>query len=431
MLIVGVNYGPEHTGIAPYTVGMAQAFAKDHEVQVLTTHPHYPMWRTTDGYGQWRRDEDIDGVSVSRLRHHVPARPQGIGRVLSEISFAARCLTARVERPDVVVVVSPAILSVVAARQIARRFRVPLAVVVQDLYSRAVAEAGVLGGHGAGVVSWVESTLLRSAAAVVTIHPTMSTSLVERMGLRHDVMTVIRNWTHLRPGTSDRAAVRQRMGWRDDETIVLHAGNMGAKQGLANVVEAARLVGNRRIRFVLMGSGSDRSTLSALSTDVAAADIVPSVDESAFFGVLRAADVLLVNERPGVREMCLPSKLTSYFVASRPIVAVCDPLGATASEVRAAEAGVVVPPGDPAALLDAVLAITSSGEAEQMGAAGGVYAREHLSAATAAGSYRRWLSALLDDARVSPVVDADDVDLRLPSDDRVITLPERSPSQAI
>jgi len=41
VLVLGLNYPPEHTGIAPYTAGMARGLSRDHDVQVVTAHPHY------------------------------------------------------------------------------------------------------------------------------------------------------------------------------------------------------------------------------------------------------------------------------------------------------------------------------------------------------------------------------------------------------
>ena len=72
--IVGINYFPEVTGIAPYTTGMAEGLAAyGHEVNVVTGLPHYPEWRIYDGYRSQRSyREAINGVTVDRLRHYVP-----------------------------------------------------------------------------------------------------------------------------------------------------------------------------------------------------------------------------------------------------------------------------------------------------------------------------------------------------------------------
>jgi colanic acid biosynthesis glycosyl transferase WcaI len=53
----------------------------------------------------------------------------------------------------------------------------------------------------------------------------------------------------------------------------------------------------------------------------------------------------------------LPSKLTSYFPAARPVVASVSPDSETAREIEAAQAGYVVPPEDPAALRDVLVSL--------------------------------------------------------------------------
>jgi len=83
-----------------------------------------------------------------------------------------------------------------------------------------------------------------------------------------------------------------------------------------------------------------------------------------------------------VRDMCLPSKLTSYFAAGRPVVAATAADGGAAEQVRAAGAGLVVPPGRPDALLRAVEEVVDDPvEAAARGDRARRYAAERLSAA--------------------------------------------------
>src|SRR6478735_10683440 len=91
VLALGLNYPPEPTGISPYTGSMARGLARRGFItRVLTAHPHYPDWKVKPGYGQWSRNEHLDGVAVTRLRHYIPAVPKGLRRLASEISFGAR-----------------------------------------------------------------------------------------------------------------------------------------------------------------------------------------------------------------------------------------------------------------------------------------------------------------------------------------------------
>ena len=399
VLVLGLNYPPEHTGIAPYTAGMARGLSRDHDVQVVTAHPHYPAWKISDGYGAWRQDEWDEDIAVRRLRHYVPANPTGLTRVLSEFSFAARALASRVRRPDVIVAVSPALLSVLSARALAKRWDVPLGVVVQDLYGRAMAEVGLLGKHSGGLATRLESFALQGADGLVAIHERMAQTMVEGLGADRDRITVIPNWTHVQPPAGNRDETRRRLGW-EGRTVVLHAGNMGAKQGLEYVVDAAALADSSddRMRIVLMGNGNQRGNLERRAKGTHSIDIIDGVRASEFMDVLAAADVLLLHERPGVVELCVPSKLTSYFAAGRPVLAGTNVRSAAAHEVEVSGAGTVVEPGDPAVLLAGLRSLVALRSLDEMGRRGQTYARERLSEEVALDAYRIWVDGLLNGA---------------------------------
>lgn len=331
--------------------------------KVLTSHPHYPEWRVAAGYGQWSRRELIDGVVAHRLKHYVPADPRGLKRLISEISFGARLQTTRWQQSDVIVAVSPALISTAMALARAMLFhrRTPVIVWVQDLYSLGLTETGQGGGLVSKVMRAVEGWTLRHADRVVVIHERFARRVEADFGIARDRIEVIRNWTHLPPSPEiDVLSARRRFGW-GDEAVVLHSGNMGVKQGLDNVVEAARLAEKRgdNVRFVLVGNGAERARLEAAGADISTLQFHPPLDDDQFAAALRAADVLLVNEKPGVSEMAVPSKLTSYFSAGRPVLAATDTTGITADEVRASEGGVVVPTGDPRALVDAAVTLAA------------------------------------------------------------------------
>ena len=115
---------------------------------------------------------------------------------------------------------------------------------------------------------------------------------------------------------------------------------------------------------------------------------------------MQAADVLLVNQRASVTDMSLPSKLTSYFAAGRPVVAAASPDSETAHEVESAGAGLVVPPSDPAAFRDAILALKDDQALfDRLAARGAEYARSTLSREAALAEYEAFLSAIVAGGR--------------------------------
>jgi glycosyltransferase involved in cell wall biosynthesis len=270
-----------------------------------------------------------------------------------------------------------------------------MGILVQDLYSRGVAETGAASGLSAQAVRVVESLTMRLCDGVSVIHTGFAEDLSEHLGVDMQRIREIRNWTHVSsPDPSASAAFRAAHGWGADEVVVLHAGNMGYKQGLENVVAAAGMAvsSNCRARFVLLGDGNQRAGLEDVAAGVPALEFLPPVNEEEFPAALGAADVLLVNERPGVAQMSVPSKLTSYFTSGKPILAATDVAGFTAGELAASGAGVCVPADRPDLLLTEALRLGTDRElARQLGEAGKRYCDELLSQEAALDRYEQWI----------------------------------------
>ena len=402
--LVGLNYLPEPTGIAPYTTGVARGLAaRGHRVHVVTGMPHYPAWRRDPDYpGVVRRESDGD-VEVTRVWHPVPSAPLGAGRVGLEAGFALAAGAALTHhrltrtRTDVVLAVSPALLSVAAALAHGRAVHAPVGVVVQDVYSRTAVDTTSAGGAALRVAARLEGRLLRRATGVALAHERFRPA-VTALGVPADNLTVLPNWTHVtRADAAAGTAVRARHGWGPRTPVVLHAGNMGAKQHLENVLATARLAlaDGAPHHFVLLGDGARRRALQALAADLPNVQFIDPVPDADFTAHLAAADVLLLNELPGLHDMCAPSKLTSYFAAGRPVLAATHDDSAAAAELDAARAGLRVDPGDPAAVLAGLRRLAGRPDlAGRLAAAGPTYAASRLGAGAAIDAYDHWIRDL-------------------------------------
>lgn len=317
-----------------------------------------------------------------------------------ELSFGARLIFARWNKPDVVLLVSPALFSCALAllRLRLQPKRPAVGIWVQDLYSRGILETGSGRGTLARAAVHLEAAILRSCDGVVAIHQRFQTYIVDHLGVPAKRVKVIRNWTHLPAApTRGHAEMRARLGWNDDDIVVLHAGNMGKKQGLENVINAARLAQLRgsKVRFVLMGDGNQRKHLQALAAGVGHIDFTAPLPGDEFLHALAAADVLLVNELPDVKEMAVPSKLTSYFNAGVPVLAATDVESVTAMEITTSGGGLRVDPADPVSLLEAAELLGQDKIRAQMLAVNGLrFRNETLSEEAAVGHYDEFLSSL-------------------------------------
>lgn len=399
--ILALNFAPETTGNAPYTTSLAQGLASaGHQVRVITGYPHYPAWRISEGYTGLSMTEEKGGVQLVRLRHFVPSKPNTLSRMCMELSFGVRLLFARWNRPDVVLLVSPALFSsafgLVRARL--QRDKPATCVWVQDLYGRGVVETGSGGDTLGRIMTAIESAILGSSDGVVAIHDRFQRYMVETLGLLPTQVRVIRNWTHLpsSPSVGCRE-LRARLGWTAEDVVVLHAGNMGKKQGLENVIAAARLAQetNSSVRFVLLGDGNQKKKLMSMSEGLDRIDFIAPLPGHDFMVALAAADALLVNELPGVKDMAVPSKLTSYFNAGVPVIAATDPDSVTANEVAISGGGVRVDAADPAALLKIAEELgRDKVRAKALGDNGLRFRHETLSEGTAIGHYDNFITSL-------------------------------------
>lgn len=400
--IISTYYAPETTGNAPYATGLAEGLARDgYAVSVLAGAPHYPGWEILPE-SEWNEREVTDsGVRVRRLRAYVPARPTFVRRLRYELSHGVRFARHFDPDADVTVILSPSLFAaaVVQLRNATRLRKRPSVLWVQDLYHAGVKESSSRAGAALGRgVQLIERVVAGSSEVVVVIHERFRRSVTTALAIPDEKVVVVRNWCHVQPGgDADRESVRRRYGWTPTDVIALHAGNMGEKQGLENVIEAARLAEAKgsAVRFVLVGDGNQRRHLQELAGSCTNVIFVPPVPEGEFTDVLGAADVLIVNERPSLSEAAVPSKLTSYFSTGRPVVAATSQTSPTREEVRTSGAGVVVAAGDPTALLDAVEAIHNDWT-EEDALAGPDFVQQHLTERAGIEAFERMIDRLVD-----------------------------------
>jgi glycosyltransferase involved in cell wall biosynthesis len=407
VLITGINYAPEETGIAPYTTKLAEHLARQgYRVTTVTGLPHYPAWRVSDEYtGAASLHERRNGVDVERRWHYVPGRQSALRRGLYEGTFLLSGLSSlALPQPDAVIGIVPSLSGGLLARTLAARFGVPYGLVFQDLMGLAAEQSGMTGGGAVSAATRLaEGWAARGASAVGVIAEGMR-PYVESLGVKPGRIRRVRNWTHVGEVTVERSAMRAWLGLPGSALVCLHAGNMGHKQGLENVIECARLAAATApsMLFAFVGDGNQRARLEALAERHRLTNVrfLPLQPEQVFPSVLAAADILLVNQRGSVAEMALPSKLTSYYAAGRPVVAAVAAGSETAREIAWSSGGIVAAPDNPAALLAALLRVANdAGLRAHLAESAGRWAATVLSEDAALRSYEQLLASVLAAAR--------------------------------
>lgn len=270
----------------------------------------------------------------------------GLGMLLNSVGVAT---------PDVIICGSPPVETAFVGIVLGRVWHRPFVLLAQDMPVQAALALGMLKpGRVSQAALAFEGALYRRAARVVTISERFF-SLLRDLGVSAEAISHIPNWIDpdaVHPQHASRS-MRARLGAGDDDFLVVHAGNMGKKQALQYVVDAAgSLPIDSRVHITLVGDGPQVPDLRSriAGRNLARVRLVPLLPSDEVPAMLAAADILLVSQRAEVIDSVLPSKILSYMASGRPIIAAVNGLSATADLVRAADCGLVVPPEDADAL---------------------------------------------------------------------------------
>lgn len=395
VLIYGLNYEPELTGIGKYSGEMARWLAeRGHQVQVVTAPPYYPEWRIKEGHSARRYVNDTlvsqAGLSVLRCPLWVPRKVTGKTRVLHLMSFAmssgpALFWMALRQRPSVIMLVIPTLVCAPAAILVGKLLNIPVWLHVQDFEIDAMHAMGIAstGGKARQLMLSMESWLMKRFDRVSSISPNMVKRLLLK-GVHPDRAVEFPNWVDVtmispQPTGLTNNPVRQQLSLPDDAVVVLYAGNMGQKQGIEVVLDAARsLAGHHRLRFVLAGAGAALEDLKRQAKGLDNVQWLPLQPLELLNDLLNLADIHVLPQRADAADLVMPSKLTGMLASGRPVVGTADS-GTQLGEVLNA-CGVRVAPGDAAALAQALAALADApGERANLGAKGRQHALDHLS----------------------------------------------------
>lgn len=372
ILLYGINYSPELTGIGKYSGEMARWLAEQgHEVRVVTAPPYYPDWKVWQGFAAWRFSKRQEqGVTVIRCPLYVPAKPTALKRLLHLASFSLSSSLAVLAqlrwKPELVILVVPTLFCAPQALLLAKIAGAKSVLHIQDyevdaLFGLGIAKGGALKRFAFGA----ERAILRAFDRVSTISSGML-HCARQKGVAEDRLRFFPNWSETArfQNVPRNAELLLRLGVDPSKRVLLYSGNIGEKQGLECVIDAAeRLASREDVVFLIVGEGADKARLRAMAqqrglSNVVFAPLQPYDDLPA---LLASADCHLVIQKRGVADAVLPSKLTNILAVGGNALITADPetsLGLLCSE-HAGIATLVEPESVDALLagIDAALAL--------------------------------------------------------------------------
>jgi glycosyltransferase involved in cell wall biosynthesis len=314
-------------------------------------HQYCASYTTGRGATQ-RRDGDPESFAVRAIELSSEfARYSAIARLRQEVQYARMSTRAILAaRTNVAVLSNIPLLSMFLITMSLRMRRVPYVFWHQDIYSEAIRviardRFGQLGRLIGWVAGRVERRVARGAAQVVAI----SDNFIEQLdawGVQRRRVHVVPNWAAIdempsRPRDNVWARAHGLVG----VPVVMYAGTLGLKHD-PSVISKLALAAPTGTRTVVVSEGNGREWLESEARDVAGLTLLDYQPYEQLPDMLASADVLLVVLESNASRYSVPSKVLNYLCAGRPVLALLPADNAVAHMVEAAEAGIVVPPGD-------------------------------------------------------------------------------------
>jgi colanic acid biosynthesis glycosyl transferase WcaI len=399
ILIYGMNFAPELTGIGRYTGELARGLAELRtRVDVITTPPHYPGWFVRPNYSaKTYRAERVEDISVVRCPLVLHKAGAGIWRLIAPLSFAltsAPVAAWRIlkDRPAAVLCVEPTLFAAPVAVMAARLIGARTVLHIQDLEVDAAFAVGHLGRWP--WLRWLGQTfdrfVTRRFDAIVTISEEMAKRIAAK-GISPDRIHVIRNWvdtTRIRP-LSGANRYRAELGLPEDAYVVLYSGQIGQKQALHVVFEAAeRLAGRSNVHFVIAGEGPLKAAFAERYGQLPNVTMLGLQPEESLNEFLNLADCHILPQDPQVKDLVLPSKLGGMLASGRPVLIIADDDSELATFVG--RSCIRVRPADIVDLPEMIAAL-AEGDANTGDEAARRALAETLNAAAAVASFREIL----------------------------------------
>jgi colanic acid biosynthesis glycosyl transferase WcaI len=328
-----------------------------------------------------RRDGDPESFLVRAIELSSEfARYSPVVRLWQELQYARMSTRAVLAaRPDVAVLSNIPLLSLFILTLSLRLRRMPYVFWQQDVYSEAIRviardRLGPLGCLVGWIAGCAERQVAHGAAAIVAISDTFIEQL-GAWGVQTSKVHVVPNWAAidempLRPRDNAWAKTHGLVG----VPVVMYAGTLGLKHDPSALSSLARTAPTGS-RIVVVSEGRGREWLESEAGHAPGLVLLDYQPYEQLPDMLASADVLLVVLESDASRYSVPSKVLNYFCAGRPVLALLPPDNAVANMVEAAEAGLVVAPGDADAASAALRSLLSSPAVrDRMGTAARRYA---------------------------------------------------------
>lgn len=336
-------------------------------VVVTAAFNHLGTDRELDGESLRERISGIDIVWL-KLKKYKGAR--SLGRILSWLEFEWRLWRLPKDglpRPSAIIVSSLSLLTIFNGLLLRWRFGCRLIFEVRDIWPLTIIEEGGFSPKNPFVAAlqWVEKMAYRKADAIVGTMPNLVehvSNLVRTnapvtcipMGVAPDLIE-----DH-QPLPKEYVAKHI----PKNKLIVCHAGTIGQTNALEVFFEAAGMLEDQPLHFLLVGDGDLKASYQQRFQHLANVSFAPAVPKRQVSALLSHCDIVYFSTfRSKIWDYGLSlNKLIDYMLAAKPVI---GSYSGYPSMLNEAGCGSFVPAGDAAALKAELLKMSRMPESDR------------------------------------------------------------------
>ncbi len=276
---------------------------------------------------QYAAREEWHGIQINRVWRPAWAQSSSAGRLLNAFWMLAAwsriALRGRATRPDVVLVGTDPVLSVLLALPLKwLRPGIQVAHWAFDLYPEAAIADGLVSSSGWKVRFL--TALLRRAYRNCNLIADLGTCMQQRLhtyGEGLSLQTIVPWALAEQPAPQPCDAVLRRRIFGDAKLALLYSGNLGRAHSFREFLVLARRLRSSGVEFrwSVRGNavGDLQQEMQPSDTNVG---LLPFVEEADLPAHLAAADIHLVSLKPEWSGIVVPSKFFGSLAAGRPVL---------------------------------------------------------------------------------------------------------------
>lgn len=367
VLIQGINYSPEQTGMGKFTSGMVNYMVqRGIRCTVITSFPFHPEWKVEKPYKNtfYKKEVFNNGLlTIYRCPMYIPPNPTGLTRIMQEATFVMSSLFILLKlmfksKYDAYITISPPFHLGIVALVYKTFKKTKIIYHIQDLQIDLAKELKMISNQS--VIRFmfrIERFILGKVDYVSTI----SDGMIRKIKLKRDINVVFfPNWvdTNRFFPIEDVWPLREKWYFSAQDKIVLYSGNIGEKQGIETILYVAEKFRNKPfVKFIICGNGAYKLRLidEAEKINVENVHFLPLQSDKDFNNFLNIADVHLIIQKENAADLVMPSKLTNILAVGGHVIATANPNTTLYNVIIDNNIGTVIEPENTDQLYDAIL----------------------------------------------------------------------------